>query len=272
MLLSALLFAVAQAITEFLPVSSSGHVALLAQLVNAPADRVFVATALHIATAVAAVVYYRRRYWQAIRELGTPRRRPGLALRYGLTQTITGVIALLFVLALNQPGLYEWWVSAWFVGIMMLVNAVVLAAAPAGRIAPDDGRMPDPSWRAALVVGAAQGIALAPGLSRSGFAIAAGLTAGLDRSAAVHFGMLLAPVVILASAVSQAVRIWPEPLLLFGSWQLVGIVAAMLVATFVIALGALRWVVAWTRAGRLRWFAPWSAAVGLGALVFAAVG
>ena len=267
MLLTALLFALTQAVTEFLPVSSSGHLALLSQLVDAPAERVFIATALHIATAAAAIVYYRRRYWQALKELRTPRRRRGLALRYILTQTITGVIASLFALALNQPALYEWWVSAWFVGAMMLVNAAVLAVAPAGRSAPDDGRMPYPTWRASLMVGAAQGIALAPGLSRSGMSIAAGLTAGLDRSAAVHFALLLAPVVIIASAISRATQIWPEPLLLLGSWQLVIIMAA----TFGIALAALRWTVAWTVAGRLRWFAPWSAALGLAALVFAAI-
>ena len=272
MLLTALLFALAQAVTEFLPVSSSGHLALLSQLIDAPADRVFVATVLHIATAVAAIVYYRRRYWEAIKDLGTPRRRPGQVLRYGLTQIITGVIASLFALALNQPALYEWWVSAWFVGAMMLVNAAVLAVAPAGRRAPDDGRMPYPSWRAALMVGAAQGIALAPGLSRSGFAIVAGLAAGLDRGAAVHFAMLLAPVVILASAIGRATQVWPEPLLVFGSWQSALIMAAMLAATFVIALAALRWTVAWTLGGRLRWFAPWSAALGIAALVFAAIG
>ena len=272
MLLTALLFALTQAVTEFLPVSSSGHLALLSQLVDAPAERVFIATALHIATAAAAIVYYRRRYWQALKELRTPRRRQGLALRYILTQTITGVIASLFALALNQPDLYEWWVSAWFVGAMMLVNAAVLAVAPAGRSAPDDGRMPYPTWRASLLVGVVQGIALAPGLSRSGMAIAAGLTAGLDRSAAVHFALLLAPVVIIASAISRATQIWPEPLLVLESWQSVIIMTAMLAATFGIALAALRWTVAWTVAGRLRWFAPWSAALGLAALVFAAIG
>ena len=272
MLLTALLFALTQAVTEFLPVSSSGHLALLSQLLDAPAERVFIATVLHIATAIAAIVYYRRRYWRAVKDLGTGRRRPGMPLRYGLTLTATGIIAALFVLALNQPAWYEWWVSAWFVGTMMLVNAAVLAVAPAGRSVPDDGRMPYPSWRASLAVGIVQGIALAPGLSRSGMSIAAGLAAGLDRGAAVHFAMLLAPVVIMASAVGRAIQIWPEPLLLLASWQSVIIMAAMLAATFGIALVALRWTVEWTVTGRLRWFAPWSAALGLAALVFAAIG
>lgn len=272
MLLVALLLALVQGAMEFLPVSSSGHLTLLAGIAGAPADTLLVVTVLHIATAIAAIVYYRRRYWRALQELRTGRRgRPMPAPRYIIAQVPTAAIAGLFTLALSQPAVYQWWVSPWFIGAMMLVNALVLAVAPAGRPAPDDGRMPTPAWRASLIIGVAQGLAVMPGLSRSGLTVAAGLSAGLHRGDAVHFSMLLAPPVILGSAIVRAMQIWPEPLQAFASWQSASITGAMTIAAFAIALAALHWTVAWVRAGRLRWFAPWSLAAGIATLLFAAV-
>lgn len=267
-----LLLALVQGAMEFLPVSSSGHLTLLAGIAGAPADTLLVVTVLHIATAIAAIVYYRHRYWRALQELRAGQRGRQLpAPRYILAQLPTAAIAGLFTLALTQPAVYHWWVSPWFIGIMMLVNAAILAAAPAGRAAPDDGRMPVPAWRAALAIGLAQGIAVVPGLSRSGLTVTAGLAAGLNRNDAVHFSMLLAPPVILGSAIVRAMQIWPEPLLAFATWQAAAITAIMTIAAFAIALAALHWTVAWVRAGRLRWFAPWSLAAGSATLLFAAL-
>ena len=110
-----------------------------------------------------------------------------------------------------------------------------------------------------------------PGLSRSGLTIAAGLQAGLSRRDAANLSFLLAPPVILASAVfwtAQALAASPQEL---GGWSSMLVALAMLAAAFGVAWCALHWVSAWVRAGRLWWFAPWSAGVGVAALVVAAL-
>ena len=119
-------------------------------------------------------------------------------------------------------------------------------------------------------MGLAQGVATLPGLSRSGLTVAAGLQAGLSRADAASLSFLLAPPVIVAAAIFWSAQTWPEPLRLFASWQTAAAMLGMMAITFLIALAALHWVVAWVRAGRLWWFAPWSALLGIATLAMAA--
>ena len=271
MLLAALLFAIVQGITEFLPVSSSGHLRVTALLTGTPADGLFTVAVLHVVTATAAILYYRRAYWLAIRNVWKPGLPRGFALRYAAAQLATAAIALPLALGLAHTVVYRWWLSAWLIGAMMVVNAVVLVAAPRGNDFTDEEILPTLSWRAFLLVGLAQGISVVPGLSRSGLTVAAGLRLGLSRDSAVRISLLLAPPVMLAAAIVWSVQTWPEPLRWVASWQSAITLAGMVIATFAIAMGTLHWVVIWVRCGRLWWFAPWSAAAGVVTLIIAAV-
>ena len=276
----ALLFAVVQGVTEFLPVSSSGHLVLLALILGGDGEPLFVVSALHVATALAAVIYYRRAYRQAVWGLWQPGPRRRFALRYLAAQASTAAIALPLVWALTQTPAEQWRLSAGLLGGMMLLNAVILLTAPRGAAAasgetlPHDtlphDTLPQLTWRSAAWVGLAQGAATLPGLSRSGLTVAAGRHAGLSRGEAASLSFLLAPPVILATAVFWSAQVWPEPLALFASWQAAGPMLGMAVITFFIALAALHWVVSWVRAGRLWWFAPWSAVLGIATLATAA--
>ena len=278
--LAALLFAVVQGATEFLPVSSSGHLLLLAILVGDGGEPFFTAAMLHSATALAAVIYYRRACGQMARGLwrAGPARR--FLWRYALAQAATAAVALPLFFVLTRTPAAQWRLSLWAIGVAMLVNAVVLLLAPrggdgggngSGGGAPAAGHgLPGPRWRAALWVGLAQGIAVLPGLSRAGLTVAVGRRAGLDGAAAAGFSFLLAPPVILAAAALWTIQTWPEPKIGLADGQSAGVALAMGAVAFGIALGAIHWTASWARAGRLWWFAPWNAAVGIGALAAAA--
>lgn len=270
MLLDALLLAVTQGVTEFLPVSSSGHLILLALALGTEGEPLLVVTALHLATAVAAVIYYRRAYWQTLRGLWRAGPQRQFALRYAAAQIATGLTLLPLAAVLTQTVAAEWRLSAWAIGAMLLLNAAILVAAPRRQGDQAGDALPRLSWRAAVWVGLAQGIAALPGLSRSGLTVAAGLRAGLSRTDAASLSFLLSPPVILASAIFWTVQAWPEPRLLVVTWQSAGAMLVMMLIAFVMALAALYWVVSWVRAGRLWWFAPWSAILGIATLATAA--
>lgn len=280
--LTALLFAVVQGATEFLPVSSSGHLLLLAILMGAGGgEPFFTAAMLHSATALAAVIYYRRACGQAVRGLwrAGPARR--FLWRYALAQAATAGVALPLFFVLTRTPAAQWRLSLWAIGVAMLVNAVVLLLAPRGGDGSGNSSggaraagavLPRPGWRAALWVGLAQGIAVLPGLSRAGLTVAVGRRAGLDGAAAAGFSFLLAPPVILAAAALWTIQTWPEPKSGLADGQSAGVALALGAVAFVIALGAIHWTASWARAGRLWWFAPWNAALGIGALAVAAAG
>ena len=260
-----LLYVVVQGVTEFLPVSSSGHLELLGIIVGAPAEPLLLATWLHLATALAAVAYHRRTYWTMVRSV----RRDGWARRFvarcTLAQAVTAAAGTAVLLALTQPAVYRWWLSAWLLGVMMLVNAAALWTAPRNR-PHGTSPLPELSWRQATAVGLAQAAAIAPGLSRQGLTISTGMHLGLGPRAAADLSLLLAPPVMVAAAALWSARVWPEPVRWFTTWDSGLALLAMFVATFCLAMVTARWTVAWVEAGRLRWFAPWSAGLGLGTL------
>ena len=263
-----LLYAVVQGVTEFLPVSSSGHLELLGIIVGAPAEPLLLATWLHLATALAAVAYHRRTYRSLVRNV----RRDGGARRFvvrcAAAQAVTGAVGTALLLALTQPAAYRWWLSAWLLGVMMLVNAAVLWTAPRGG-RHEAGPLPELSWVQAMGVGLAQALAMVPGLSRQGLTMAAGMHLGLGRRAAADLSLLLAPLVMAAAAALWSARVWPEPLRWFATWESGLALFAMFAATFGLAMVTARWTVSWVEAGRLRWFAPWSAVLGLATLAWA---
>lgn len=267
--LTALIFAVAQGLLEFLPVSSSGHLVLMARVAGFE-QPFFVIALLHVATSLAAVVYHRRAYWRVIGGLQRPGVERVFAIRYAAAQAATAVVAIPLALALTQTAAAQWHDSLWAIGALMLLNAAVLATAPRQAAPNDLAALPSLTWPSALWVGLAQGIAALPGLSRSGLTMAIGLQVGLSRKDAANLSFLLAPPVILTSAAFWAFQAWQPPLQL-ASLQTAAVATVMLTLTFIIALCVIHLVTMWVRAGRLWWFALWSSAVGVAVLIAAAL-
>jgi undecaprenyl-diphosphatase len=139
---------------------------------------------------------------------------------------------------------------------MLLITAVALFSVRWLRPPEESDQPPQVTWKVALLVGLAQGIAIFPGISRSGFTIVAGLWGGLGRNSAAEFSFLLSVPTILAASLFE---LWREP-------ELSGIgVPAMFVAgitAFISGLIAIHWLMRWLRRGRLWWFSGYCAVVG----------
>lgn len=188
----AVLLGILQGVTEFLPVSSSGHLALAQMLIPGfeQPGVVFDAT-LHAGTA-GAVVWYER---NGISDLfGTAAGRHLLAL---LVLGTCATAAVAFPLRHVAEAAFS---SATWVGVALVVTGCIVGGTK--MLSGGSLSEQDTTWRQALAVGLSQGLALFPGLSRSGMTIAAGLAGGLDRTWAARFSFLLSvPVIMLATTV-----------------------------------------------------------------------
>ena len=260
----ALLLAAAQGLLEFLPVSSSAHLALLHLFLagpDAPEPLGFIIL-LHLATSAAAVTHYRREYALALAALWRSGRGGdvGPALRYALALAATGASAL--PLWLFQSWTASFWSIPAVIGVLMVANGAVLYLAPRRERHPDR----EVGFRAALWVGLAQGAASLPGLSRSGLTMAVALGLGVGRERAVAFSMTLAPAAILGSALAWLAASPAAGAELRDGPGFAALLPALLLA-YLVALAAIDWLARWVQDGRLHWFAPWSVGAGTVAVV-----
>jgi len=194
------LLALIQALTEFLPVSSSGHLALVGFFLGWPYQGITFDLALHLGTLVAVVVYFWRDLMLIAREtlklrrwsLATPEQRMGVGL---VVATIPAALAGLlmpdaFAEALRRPAL---------IAVNLIAFGILLGIADRWR----RGTRSESSLGLGevLLIGAAQALALIPGTSRSGITLTAGLALGLERNAAARYSFLMSvPITALAAA------------------------------------------------------------------------
>ena len=194
------LLALVQALTEFLPVSSSGHLALVGFFLGWPYQGITFDLALHLGTLVAVIAYFWRDLLAIARETlklrrwrdATPLQREGVGLVLAtVPAAIVGVLMPdSFAESLRNPTI---------IAVNLIVFGVLLGIADRWK----RGTRPETSltWKEALLIGAAQALALIPGTSRSGVTLTAGLALGLERSAAARYSFLMSvPITALAAA------------------------------------------------------------------------
>jgi undecaprenyl-diphosphatase len=197
-----LVFAVVQGITEFLPISSSAHLALAPWLLGWPEHGLVFDIALHLGTLVAVLLYFWRDLLQIVAQ--------GLGLRYGRDQELARNPRLVWLIgAATVPAgvaglLFESYAeNAWHSNYVLMgsllvgVGVLMLVAEKFGKRSKDIGRL---SFADAMVIGASQALAIVPGTSRSGITLTAGLFRNLDRAASARFSFLLSTPVIAAAA------------------------------------------------------------------------
>ena len=209
-LLHAIILGIVQGLTEFLPVSSSAHLALIPWLLGWNDQGLSFDIALHVGTVLAVVVYFFRDWVQVIAEgfglsignaLGSDpaiRRNPRLLWLLVLGSVPAGIAGLLVKdLAENV-----WRNNQYLIGSMLiLVGLFMWWADHQGSRRKDLGNV---SPTDSLTIGAAQALALVPGVSRSGITICAGLLRNLDRETAARFSFLLATPAIAGAAAKDA--------------------------------------------------------------------
>lgn len=198
-ILTLIFLALLQALTEFLPISSSGHLALAGFFFGFDYQGLVVDLALHFGTMIAVLAYFRDELWRIARACLAI--RPGRALdtdqRLGLGIALATIPAALAGLALGDAGALVLR-HPLVIAAMMAVFALLLLYADHHRGRGEEQTL---SLRAMFLIGCAQALALIPGTSRSGVTMTAGLVLGLDRTAAARFSFLLSvPVMVLATA------------------------------------------------------------------------
>jgi undecaprenyl-diphosphatase len=196
-LTQAVLLALLQGLTEFLPISSSAHLALFPRLTGAVDQGLAFDVAVHVGTLAAVVTYFRAELHDLLRPAAdNPRARPlrrlaGCVLLGTLPVALAGLLWHDTVATLLRSVTVIAWASIGF-------GLLLWAADRYGRRRRDEYSV---GWRDALLVGCAQALALIPGTSRSGVTMTAALALGLDARAAARFSFLLSiPVIALAGS------------------------------------------------------------------------
>ncbi len=214
--------ALVQGITEFLPISSSGHLILVPALMHWKDQGLIVDVMVHMGSFLAVIVYFRRDVWQLVLgglELlrGRMTHRAKLAL-YIILATIPAVI---FGLAVKKTGLQEALRGPAIVAVNAVLFGIVMLVAD--RFSKQARRVEDMDLKSALVIGLAQAVAIIPGTSRSGITMAAGRFLQLTRAEAARFSFLVgipaiagAGVLVLGDALASGENISTDAMLTGG--------------------------------------------------------
>jgi undecaprenyl-diphosphatase len=194
--LAAALLGLVQGVTEFLPVSSSGHLVLAEELLGVGGDGILFEVAVHVATLAAVVVFYRRRILALVRGALSGSAQD---LRYGAKLALATVPAVVLVVFARDfmISLYD---DLLAVGMALLVTGAMLITT---RRTLSGAHDLEPSFGAAFWIGCAQAIAIVPGISRSGATVCAALALGVAPVAAAEFSFLMAVIAILGALVLQ---------------------------------------------------------------------
>ncbi|MEZ0363283.1 undecaprenyl-diphosphate phosphatase [Mycobacterium sp. pUA109] len=268
--LQVVVLAVVQGLTEFLPVSSSGHLALVSRLwFHDDAGASFTAVT-QLGTEVAVLVYFARDIVRIVKAWFN-----GLAVKahrdadYRLGwYVIIGTIPICVLGLLCKDQIRSGVRNLWVVATALVVFAAVIAAAE--YLGRQTRHVEQLTYRDAIVVGLAQTLALVPGVSRSGATISAGLFLGLDRELAARFGFLLAIPAVFASglfSLPDAFHPVSEGMSATGPQLLV----ATLIA-FVVGFAAVAWFLRFLLRHNMYWFVGYRVLAGAAVLALLATG
>jgi undecaprenyl-diphosphatase len=251
-----------QGLTEFLPISSDGHLALAQMLFDFSTKGLALNVMLHVGTFFATVVML----WPRVR----PALQGGMAacFRPSLLTTLPGARDALVVVLATIPtailgfglrnAVERWTESPLVIGLGFLGTSVALVASRFAK----QGALEQPGVLGALLIGLAQGLAVLPGLSRSASTITVALLLGVRRERAFELSMLMSLPAVLGATLLEAPKAFAEEGVLTSA--IVGSLASFLVG--ILALGLLRRIVV---AGAFSWFAAWVVPVALATLALA---
>jgi undecaprenyl-diphosphatase len=253
-----IILGIIQGLTEFLPVSSSGHLVIFQSLLQVPFSLAF-DTTVHLATALALIIYF----WKDIVNLLNFRNDKAnrtLLMVLLVATIVTGIIGISF-----KDYFESLFSSVSAVGFFLIVTGIVIIIGE--QLGKGQRKLLELNFWDALWLGLAQGCAIAPGLSRSGTTISAGLGRNLDRSLAARISFLLAVPTILGAALLQTKSILKAGTIGLGFWPL----ALGFIAAFISGLITINFFMAWIRRTTIRYFAYYCFLVGILVLIFSRV-
>ena len=232
--LDAILLGLVQGLTEFLPVSSSGHLVIIGSLLNVDAAGIIFEVMVHVGTALAVCIFLRREIAQVFAGLIRLIRAAGS--RSSLIRLTSDEGARLGFCATRHSTAVAV-LSEWPTEFRELLPRLVIVTGLVLRVAQRHDRgdkdVLEVSWLDAVTVGVAQGLAIAPGVSRSGATVACSLIRGMSRPVAARLSFLMSIPVILGAAVFELVKYTPGSGLAVTWLQLVLGASAAAVSGFV---------------------------------------
>ncbi|MFC1840602.1 undecaprenyl-diphosphate phosphatase [Thermodesulfobacteriota bacterium] len=263
--LSSLFLGVVQGITEFLPISSSGHLVVTQNLLGFSEPEILFDTALHLGTLLAVFVFFRSDlkkmiletwnlftgYFKKNEPLSSIKEKPHAILA---AWVIIGTLPTVLIGLIFKDSLEALFGKVHWVGGMLILTGLIIGITRI--LSPGYTKRKNVGLLTALAVGTAQGLAIIPGISRSGSTIVCGMLCGMERELAARFSFLLSIPAIAGAMVLQLVSHDLETIAFIPI--LTGFLSAAI--TGFIALKILMKMV---KKGNLAWFAPYCWAVGL---------
>jgi len=258
--LTALLLGIIQGLTEFLPVSSSGHLELAKALTQAdilPEESILFTIILHGATALSTLVVFRKDIGSILKELASFKASPAFyfSLHIVLSMIPAALVGLFFedvITALFDQNII-------LVGLMLLLTGLLLFLADRAKASEKDVDV-----KSALTIGLLQAIAILPGISRSGATIATAVLLGIDKEKAARFSFLMVIPLIFGSMAKSLLEV--DSINANGNLSLliIGFITAFITGVF-----ACKWMISIVKKAQLKYFSWYCFAVGLFALILA---
>lgn len=237
----AILLGAVQALTEFLPISSSAHLLIVPWLFSFPAQGLAFDAALHIGTSLALLAFFWREFWHMIE-----RRDRFLILI--LIASIPGGALGFFGDSVIEKTFHSGSAAIPIVAIGMIITTLIIWYIDAtAKLQRDMHAM---TWREALIIGLAQALALIPGTSRSGATIAAGLATGYKREAATRFSFLIGTPIALGAGLYKLTSIVDaQP----SNTELVALIAGIATSA-ILGFVVIKWLLSYVQRHNLRVF------------------
>ncbi|MDY6786800.1 MAG: undecaprenyl-diphosphate phosphatase [candidate division WOR-3 bacterium] len=228
MIVKSLLLGIIQGLTEFLPVSSSGHLVLFRELLQIKTDNLFMEISMHFGSLLALIIYFRARIlgligggYNEIKE----RRENKTNLRF-MGLVIIGMIPAVLAGLFLKEHIENAFTSVLFTGIMFLLTGGIILITK--FVSRRSGKI---RIKSAVIIGLMQVFALLPGISRSGITISSGILSGVSRKQAADFSFFMAMPLILGSFIMELREVSMQ----FEFYIITGIVSS-LIASYIAIL------------------------------------
>lgn len=258
-LIDAIILGIIQGLTEFLPVSSSGHLELGKAILGAdslPEESLLFTVVLHFATALSTIVVFRKDVWDIIK--GLFQFKWNEQTQFSLKIVISMIPAAIVGFFLQDFFEVFFDGAIIIVGIMLLITGFLLYLADLAKTSEKGV-----SYRGAFIIGMAQAVALLPGISRSGATISAAVLLGVDKSKSARFSFLMVVPLIIGKMASDIL----SGDINYESNQTIAMGAGF-VAAFIAGLAACTWMIKLVRQSKLTYFAIYCVIVGLIAIAW----
>ncbi|MAZ36234.1 undecaprenyl-diphosphate phosphatase [Salibacteraceae bacterium] len=264
-ILEAIILGVIQGLTEFLPVSSSGHIELGKAVLNVELnDPLLFSIVVHAATALSTIVIFRMDIWMLIRMFFEPRLWNAgrqYILYIAISMIPAGLVGLFYKSEIEN--FFDG--NILLVGFMLLVTAMLLFMTT--KIKREKGKI---GFASSLLIGVIQAVAILPGISRSGATISTALMLGVSRSRAARFSFLMVIPLILGATlldVKDYIELQQAGLATADTVEPVALIAGF-IAAFVSGLFACNWMIQLVKKSKLQYFALYCLVAGIVAIAF----